>query len=88
MKCTHSNHRKKIHRHVSQTIELYGKSVLKNKTAECYFDFLAFALVLALVVVFPNEVDSDIHNERIMFQQFGVNAKEYLDRIFTDWWTR
>ena len=63
-----------------------------NLTAERYLDFLTFELMPALAVIFPNEVDPDIPNETIWFQQdgappdFGVNVRRYLDEIFPGRW--
>uniref|UniRef100_V5I868 Transposable element Tc1 transposase n=1 Tax=Anoplophora glabripennis TaxID=217634 RepID=V5I868_ANOGL len=64
----------------------------ENLTAARYLDFLTFDLIPALAVIFPHEIDPDIPNERIWFQQdgapphFGIDVRRYLDEMFPNRW--
>lgn len=57
----------------------------RNLTAERYLDLLRFELIPALVVLFSEEIDSDIPIERIWFQQdevpphFAPNVRRYFN---------
>ncbi|KAJ8911713.1 hypothetical protein NQ315_013175 [Exocentrus adspersus] len=64
----------------------------ENLTAVHYLDFLTFDLIPALVMIFPNEIDPDIPNERIWFHQdgapphFGIDVRIYLNEMFPNHW--
>ena len=55
-------------------------------------DFLIFDLILALAFLFPNQINPDIPNEMLWFQQdsapphYGVHVRRYLDETFTNRW--
>ncbi|KAJ8921432.1 hypothetical protein NQ315_003050 [Exocentrus adspersus] len=57
----------------------------ENLTVAPYLDFLTFDLMLVLAVIFPNEINSDIPNERISLQQdgapphFGIDVRRYFN---------
>lgn len=64
----------------------------ENLTTELYLDFLNLALLTALILIFPNQLDPDFATKKVWFlrdgtlTKFFINDSEYLEEIFAWRW--